>query len=808
MAVGRDVQTAAGGPAAASVAVLAVLGLASAALAAEPLPGAAPVAPDLAARLSQANELRGVGHDPRTEHVDAAGRPRFVNRLILERSPYLLQHAHNPVDWFPWGPEAFARARREGRPILLSIGYSTCHWCHVMERESFDDLEIARQINRSFVAIKVDREERPEVDEVYMTALVITAGSGGWPLTTFLTPEGEPFFAGTYFPPERFSKLLEELAEGWRSRRPRLEARAARVVEALSRINAETARAGEVGETAVAAAVEQILASHDSRRGGFSTAPKFPHEPQLLLLLQAALRDGDRRALEAAELTLDRMARGGLYDQIGGGFHRYSTDAEWLVPHFEKMLYNHAHLARAYLEAYRLTGSALFDRVVRQTLDYVLREMTSPEGAFYSATDADSEGREGAFFLWKPAEIRAALPPADAELALRLFDVSEAGDLDGGNVLHLPVSIEETAEREGLAPADLLIALDRIRGNLHAARAGRVPPLRDDKVLTAWNAAMITTLSRAGQVLGEARYGAAAERAAEFLWRRHRDREERLARLSLAGRPSVEATLDDYAYLAEALATLYDATGEAPWLERAGELADEMVETFWDEAGGGFFLSEGDHDGRLPVRPKSVEDLALPSGNSVAVRALAMLAERTGELRYRTRAESTLAGLSHRIGSHPRAFAYLLLAADELEHGVAGPLAYAAGGRVRVAIEAAARGRSSAAGGRGLTLWLEIAPGWHINSSQPLQESLIATELSGAGHLLDRVEYPEAELLHLGFQEEALAVYRGRVPIRAEWRAAEGERPAVARPSLTIQACDDRRCLAPEEVRLELPFAR
>ncbi len=422
-------------------------------------PGATPYSETLRAKLSDALAARGEGYQPRTHHLSAGGQPHYTNRLILEDSPYLLQHAHNPVDWYPWGTEAFERAKAEDKPIFLSIGYSTCHWCHVMERESFEDLEVARLMNRYFVCVKVDRERRPDVDDFYMTAVQVLGQRGGWPMSSFLTPDGEPFFGATYFPPDRFADLLERVHAAWADQRGQLVSQARQVTERVRRVTAARGTAQELEVEVFARAVGDLQQSHDERLGGFGGAPKFPHEPELLFLLARSLRHGDREALAIAETSLDAMARGGIYDQVGGGFHRYSVDARWLVPHFEKMLYNQAHLARAYAAVYRLTVEPFHARVARQTLDYFLREMTDPEGGFYSATDADSSGGEGEFFIWTPDELRAALPAEDAELAIALWGVTAAGNFEGKNILHLPRGFDAFAAAEGLELDALLRAL-------------------------------------------------------------------------------------------------------------------------------------------------------------------------------------------------------------------------------------------------------------------------------------------------------------------------------------------------------------
>ena len=498
-------------------------------------PGAAAYPVALAERLRAAVAEKGSGYEPRTHHLRPDGGAKYTNRLILEDSPYLVQHAHNPVDWYSWGPEAFARAKREGKPIFLSIGYSTCHWCHVMERESFESEDIARLLNESFVAIKMDRERRPDVDELYMTAVQLFTGRGGWPMSTFLTPEGKPFFGGTYYPPDRFSTLLGRVRDAWLNQRPQLVERAEEITERVRQITGSRGKAQKVGREVIDKALAQVVARYDTKRGGFGGAPKFPHEPELLFLLAHGLRHGDASALEAAIGSLEAMARGGIHDQVGGGFHRYSTDVGWLVPHFEKMLYNQAHLARAYLAAYQLTGDVLLGRVARQVLDYVLREMTSPTGGFYSATDADSKGEEGLFFLWTPVELREALDPEEAELAIDLWGVTEQGNFEDSNILHLPAALDWYAAAKGMYLPELLSRIDTVREKLWQAREKREHPLRDDKIVTAWNGMMITALAEGSEVLGDEQYLAAARRAAEFLWQTNRRPDGSLWRVHLDG---------------------------------------------------------------------------------------------------------------------------------------------------------------------------------------------------------------------------------------------------------------------------------
>ena len=763
---------------------------------------------ELEVRLNSALRAKGKGYEPRTKHLRSDGSPLFTNRLILEDSPYLQQHAHNPVDWYPWGDDAFEKARAEGKPVFLSIGYSTCHWCHVMEEESFDNLEVAALMNKMFVSIKVDREQRPDLDDIYMTAIHLTRGRGGWPMSSFLTPEGKPFFGATYFPAAQFIELLNAVDRGWREERPNLVATADRLASAVREVTAARTEATELSPDAARRASVAMLGKEDKEFGGFGSAPKFANEPDLLFLLDRALRTGDPALVEMLERNLDAMARGGIFDQVGGGFHRYSTDAQWLVPHFEKMLYNQAHLARAYLVGYRLLGRPYFRRVAEQTLDYVLREMTAPEGGFYSATDADSEGEEGLFFLWTQAELNEALGAERAEPIAKLFGVSEAGNFEGSNILHLPVGLDDFAAERELDLGFFLQVVDNARQRLWVVREGREHPLRDDKIITAWNGMMITTLADAYSILGEPEYRDAALSAARFLWRENRREEGRLWRVHLRGSSSIAAMQEDYAYLAEALFQVYDISGEVIWLERAEELLLGMKAQFWDREDGGFFSTSEEIDPNLIAVPKSPRDLAIPSGNSVAMRSLALAYNRTGRAQYRQQADELVLAFSGLIEKGPSGFAYLLLGAAELEQAAVGSRLYAARGKVSLRTET-----SRVPGGLGVALHLRIAPGWHINSFAPLGGDLVATsvELEGGaeGWKIEDLAYPDPSVVQLGFQADPLSVYDGDLDFRLRLEAPPEARGAggIAPLLLRLQACDDRVCLRPEELSVRLPLA-
>ncbi len=600
---------------------------------------------------------------------------RPANRLLRETSPYLLQHAYNPVDWYPWGEEALQRARELNRPILLSIGYSACHWCHVMERESFEDEQIAQLMNRHFVCIKVDREERPDLDEIYMQATVaMNQGQGGWPMTVFLTPEQEPIFAGTYFPPvdrwgrPGFATVLTKVAEFWTNDQDGLRRQAG---ELTTRLKNElgTPSPMAVGQDELDIAVAQFAEDFDSRNGGFGNAPKFPPATGLSLLLRCHHRTRDPHTLRMVTSTLDAMAAGGIYDHIGGGFARYSTDERWLVPHFEKMLYDNALLVRVYVEAYQATQENRYRRVATEVLDYILREMTSPEGGFYSATDADSEGDEGKFFVWTPEEIRAAVQTdEEARLFCAYYDITPGGNWEHKSIPHTPRSIEAVAEELGIAAGELRETIDRLRPLVYEARRRRVPPGLDDKIITAWNGMMIGAMAEAGRVLGETRYLLAARRAADFLLEKLSKPDGGLLRTARAGKAHLNAYLEDYAYLAEGLIDLYEAGGEERYLKEAVRLAERMAEDFLDPEHGGFFTTAKDHE-RLILRSREGPDGATPSGNAVAASVLARLSFHYNRDDFRRAATDAVRAYGRQIRRYPRAFAKSLVVVNVLTNG-------------------------------------------------------------------------------------------------------------------------------------------
>ena len=591
------------------------------------------------------------------------------NRLANETSPYLLQHANNPVDWFPWGAEALDKARDEDKPILLSVGYSACHWCHVMERESFENHEIAAQMNEGFVSVKVDREERPDIDSIYMTAVQAMTGHGGWPMTVFLTPDGKPFYGGTYFPPEdrggmpSFPRVLEAMSDAYQNSKGDILQNTEHLLERMRQMSAVGQQGFEpLTEEVMRLAMRKAASDFDDRHGGFGLQPKFPQPMTYEFLLRHYLRFEDSDALHMVELTLQRMAMAGIYDQIGGGFHRYSTDAFWMVPHFEKMLYDNALLVRLYLHAYQITGNPLYRRIVEETLEYVTREMTAAEGGFYSAQDADSEGVEGKFFIWLPHEITDALGDADGEIINRYFGVTPHGNFEGRNILRVAMDASNLAREEGMDAGEFGELLARAKSKLLAVRNERIAPGLDDKILTSWNGLMLAAFAEAAAVLGREDYAEVAERNAEFLLA-NLLRNGRLLRTYKDGTAKLNGYLEDYAFLIDGMLALHEVNFSRETLDSAIELGNSMVELFWDNATGQFFDTGHDHE-QLVVRPKDLTDNAIPCGSSMAVDALLRLAVITGDGDMERRASGALRGVRQLMMTFPTAAGHWLGALD------------------------------------------------------------------------------------------------------------------------------------------------
>ena len=590
------------------------------------------------------------------------------NRLTGETSPYLLQHANNPVDWYPWGDEALQRAKDKDKPILLSIGYSACHWCHVMERESFENEAIAGLMNEHFVSIKVDREERPDLDAVYMEAVQMLTGSGGWPMTVFLTPDGRPFYGGTYFPPvDRFNmpgfpSLLESVANSYHNNRDEIDRVTAQLTEQMGRTGQMPKGDSPLTVETLHQAYTTLATNFDYQNGGTGTAPKFPQAMNLEVLLRYYNHGYNDRALEMVDLTLEKMARGGIYDQIAGGFARYSTDAYWLVPHFEKMLYDNALLARLYLHAHQATGRGMYRRITEETLDYILREMTGPEGGFFSATDADSEGEEGKFFVWSPDEIEAVLGAEEAGIFNGFFGVRQGGNFEGETILNITQKASEYAQQHGVDMDWLVDVVQRGKTALWAEREKRIHPLLDDKVLASWNGMMLRSFAEAGAALERQDYVDAAVKNANFLLGAMSP-DGKLLRSYREGQAKLPGYLEDYSFVADGLLALYEATFDQRWLTESIGLADRMIELFWDDAVGGFYDTSAEHD-QLVVRPRDVLDNAQPCGGSVATDILLKLAVITGNEEYRVKAATPLRTLSELMGRAPAGTGHWLAALD------------------------------------------------------------------------------------------------------------------------------------------------
>ncbi|MEM6282399.1 MAG: thioredoxin domain-containing protein [Chloroflexota bacterium] len=599
----------------------------------------------------------------------------MMNRLQHETSPYLLQHKDNPVDWYPWGEEAFQKAQAEDKPILLSVGYSACHWCHVMAHESFEDDATAGVMNTLFVNVKVDREERPDVDDIYMQAVQAMIRHGGWPMTVFLMPDGRPFYGGTYYPKTprmgmpSFVQVMNAVHDAYINRRDDLEQQASELKNMLSRdVIGISGEDEQLNTELLDAAMRAVAQGADMVNGGFGGAPKFPQPMTIEFLLRSYHRTGEEALLDVINTTLTKMARGGMYDQIGGGFARYSVDDVWLVPHFEKMLYDNAQLSRAYLHAWQVTGNAYYQHIATETYDYILREMTAPEGGFYSATDADSEGEEGKFFVWSKAEIESILGD-DAETAIAYYGVTEGGNFEGHNILNVPRDADVVADELDMDVNTLHEKIEAIKGKLYAHRTQRIAPGLDDKVLASWNGMMLASLAEAARIMDRDDYRAAAVRCGEFLTSTMTTGEGRLYRTSKNGESKLNAYLEDYANVIDAMLELYQTTFDEKWFNHARNFANIVLEHFRAEDGAGFFDTSNDHE-ELVVRPRNLQDNATPSGNGMMAKQLVRLAAYTGDTRYEEAARSVIRTLASAMRQYPLAFAQSLNAADMMITGM------------------------------------------------------------------------------------------------------------------------------------------
>ncbi|MCW9012353.1 MAG: thioredoxin domain-containing protein [Gammaproteobacteria bacterium] len=745
---------------------------------------------------------------PRTQHICSNQQPCYINRLILERSPYLLQHAHNPVDWHVWGKAALDKARRENKPIFLSVGYAACHWCHVMEKESFDTLEIARLLNKHFIAIKVDRERRPDIDEFYGNAMMYFQGQQGWPMSLFLTPDAKPFDGGGYFPLKKFKQLLVENAARWRDQQQQVLSDADKVMSRIYTGVKTNEQAATIDQHLRHRAIKDLLSIVDNYNGGFGEASKFPREPWLSLLLNDARNDvygqqENNDALAAVNNTLLHIGQGGIYDQLAGGFHRYATDPYWKIPHFEKMLYNQALLMRLYLQANALKPNYFYTRLVDQTAKFLINEMMHPAGGFYSTLDADTEGEEGKYYLWHLKEWQEVLEAGSPWFA-ELYDVDDYGEIDDGkNVLYLAYSYEEFAKEKNISRTMLLEKIDQARQQLLNIRNKREKPAVDKKIIMGWNGLAISALAEAAKHLNKPEYLVAASRAADFIWtemRKPGDIDGHFYRSQFKSENSQIAQLDDYAYYLQALISLYDTDKNRKWLNRAETISKIMLNLFWDKQQGGFFNVAEYADAPLPVRPKSAFDKTLPSGNTVAAHSLLRLSRRTGKDDYKHKSIAVLSAFAAEAQEVPSAFSGLLVVADEMQSGEKDLPVYAARGQLRVDADLKYIENNYYE----LQVELSINKNWHINSSKPLEKYLIPTLLTlsdQSGWQLDGVQYPKHDVVKLGFSKQPLALYQGLNQIRARLKKVQPEKtisglnPVI---HLQLQACDDRVCLPPE----------
>ncbi len=749
---------------------------------------------------------------PAEDAESPAGDGDECNRLAGESSPYLLQHARNPVDWYPWSDAAFAKAKKEDKPVFLSVGYSTCHWCHVMETESFERADVAAILNEHYVAIKVDREERPAIDHVYLLATQIMAGRGGWPNSVWLTPEGKPWFAGTYFPREDmrgrpgFKTILKELASAWRTRRDELEQRAEKVAGFIEQYAAyeEHGPPAALSPALLTRAAAAAKNEFDQQNGGFGGAPKFPPHARLRFLFAEHERTGDREILDMITRTLDAMALGGIRDHLGGGFHRYATDRRWFVPHFEKMLYDNAQLARSYTDAFAVTGDDRYRRVAADIFEWVRREMTGPGGGFHAALDADSEGGEGLFYLWKKSEIVDILGDRDGPLFCEVYGVVAAGNYreeatgerNGLNIPYRRRPLDKIARDRGETPAAFEQRVEAMRQKLLARRAERGRPHTDDKILAAWNGLMISSLARAGNILGRPDLTAAAEKAAGFVLE-NMVRDGTLLRSWRAGTGGGPAYLDDYAFMAEGLLDLYETTGRTQWLKRSASLADAIIEDFAAGDAGGFFLTSGKH-GALIGRVMDPTDGAVPAGNAIAASVLVRLAAHTNTETYRNAAGTTLRSFAGLMQTSPAATASLLVATGQYLE------AAGSSGTAVVTVEphiAAPRG----AAGEMVTLatTVTIRPGWHINAAAPGGDRGPVELRVDAGKDVTPGEtvFPDAKEVPLSFSDEPPAVYSGTITLTTPLEIAPDAAPGPRTVAVTVaaRACNQTECIAPAE---------
>ena len=736
-------------------------------------------------------------YQPRTKHLCNA-QPCYTNRLIHENSPYLLQHAHNPIDWFSWGEAAFEKAKKENKPIFLSIGYAACHWCHVMEEESFDDREIATLLNEYFVAIKVDREQRPDIDEFYAHAVMYFQGIQGWPMSVFLTPAGQAFFGGGYYTREQFKELLISKKDEWRDQQAHVIKKSQHVLEQLQTNRNETLHASSLGGKIRMQAITDILSMQDIDYGGFGEASKFPREPWLLLLLDDSFNNlSSEHSYTALTNTLTHIARGGIHDHLSGGFFRYTTDQFWKVPHFEKMLYSQALLSILYLQTSIIQPNNEYTTVAEQTLNFMLQSMQAPDGGFYASLDADTAEGEGHYYIWYEDQFKSALNTREMKLADQYYNMDKHGEMnDGGNILYTTLSLEDFAVSNHTSIQTMRKKIDMINNELLAVRANRTPPALDKKIIMSWNGMAIIALVNGAQVLNKHIYLERAKQTADFIWNNMRD-DQGFYRVHIQGSREQTAHLEDYAWYLNALIKLYDADDNIKWLDRAEIIATLMKSGFLDKKNGGLFQTAEADKNFLPLRPKTAIDKTLPSANATASQGLTRLARRTGKNEYRILAENILSSFATETRGNPIAYSGLLIASQEFHHQENNLPLFAARGNIRVNAKMSALTDNLYS----LDIELKIRDTWHINSSQPLDKQLIATNIKmseTSDWILETVQYPKDKVAILGFSKEPLSLYERNVRIHAT--LLKGKTTRNPRLQLNLQACNDQICLPPEQL--------
>ncbi len=703
---------------------------------------------------------------------------------------------------FHGGEEAFEVAKQENKPVFLSIGYSTCHWCHVMEEESFDNEDIAKHMNDSFVCIKVDRELHPDVDTYYMTAVMMMQGQGGWPMSSFLTPDKKPFFGGTYFQPSQFIALMSRVNDAWKNKSTDIHEQANAISQQVAGAMATIQSLNEISTNVIDHTAQSIMNHYDKIHGGFGQAPKFPNEPYLYFLIEYAKYSGNTDVLDAVVNTLHAQSCGGIYDQISGGFHRYATDQSWFTPHFEKMLYNQANLSFVFAQAHLLSGEVDFKRITFETLDYVIREMTNDEGGFYSATDADSEGEEGLFFIWDKYEIESLLGEEDAIEFIELYQVTELGNFERKNILNLSQSLYKTSKENNIDYDNLVERLDRNNKLLRQTREKRLAPLRDDKIITSWNAMMIKSFAYVGHQFKQQNYIDIAITAANYLLKTNHTNQDLLSRSSLAGQASVSALQEDYAYLAEALLQIYDATLDRYWLNQASNLTNDMIEYFWDEENGGYFMGMQGEQNLLPASPKEINDNATSSGNSVALRVLVRLATRTGLQRYQDYAQQLIRAYSDDITQRPYICSYLICGLLELLSGEQSSEQWCAEGNIHISATASKTNTQYK-----VALLIKVNDDWHLNqiSDEDNSPSPMIIDADNEWKISD-INCPEAVTKIFSLQADSIQVYKDNIKIEfIVFSKPDAHFPNKSlKLHLKLQACNNEKCLSSEIVKLNL----